>query len=347
LSNLNQFQYNVAESHPFAHHQHAAHCESGVMATLMKNSGLNISEPMAFGLSSALNFAYLPFIKVNGQPLIAYRMPPKFIIKKLSKRLGCKLKVEKYGNSEKGTLALDNYLREGKVVGLQTSVFWLPYFPQEMRFHFNAHNLLVYGKEGNDYFISDPVIEHPVSCDADSLRKARFAKGALAPKGTLYFLDSVAKDIDFNKVIKDAIKDTTRIIDSLPIPIAGIRGIRYLAKKIDKLSTDEKHAHANKLFLGHIVRMQEEIGTGGAGFRFMYASFLQESAQITGNEMLTQASEMMTDTGDQWREFAMNTVKYCKGRGKLQLSDLSESLRQVADSEQQVLDLLKDYSKQK
>ena len=79
-------------------------------------------------------------------------------------------------------------LAQGKVVGLQTSVYWLPYFPPEMRFHFNAHNLLVYGKEGNDYLISDPVFESPMRCAADDLNRSRFAKGVLAPKGLLYTL---------------------------------------------------------------------------------------------------------------------------------------------------------------
>ena len=35
-------------------------------------------------------------------------------------------------------------------------------------------------------------------------------------------------------------------------------------------------------FLGNIVRMQEEIGTGGGGFRFMYAAFLQEAGDVLG-----------------------------------------------------------------
>ena len=179
-------------SNEFPLHQHSAHCESGVMSILMRHAGVNISEPMAFGLSSALNFAYLPFVRVNGQPLIAYRMPPKFIIKKLCKRLGAKLVVEKFKNPTVGQQALDHHLNEGRLVGLQTSVYWLPYFPDEMRFHFNAHNLLVYGKEQGDYLISDPVIEQPVVCDEMSLQKARFAKGTLAPKGTLYYISDLS-----------------------------------------------------------------------------------------------------------------------------------------------------------
>jgi hypothetical protein len=54
-----------------------------------------------------------------------------------------------------------------------------------MRFHFNAHNLLVYGKEGSKYKISDPVFEEVVECEESKLMRARFAKGAFAPKGFL------------------------------------------------------------------------------------------------------------------------------------------------------------------
>ena len=332
-------------SKEFEFHQHAAHCESGVMSTLMRHSGLEISEPMAFGLSSALNFAYLPFVKINGQPLIAYRMPPRFIINKLSKRVGATLKVKKFSSEEKGQQALDAQLKNNRLVGLQTSVFWLPYFPKEMRFHFNAHNLLVYGKEGNDYLISDPVISHTVTCEQDALRKARFAKGALAPKGAMYYLEDVPDKIDFSSCIKSALKDTTRIVDGLPIPIAGIRGIRFMAKKIARLSPDDAVHHKNSLFLGHIIRMQEEIGTGGAGFRFMYASFLQESAAILQSEELEGISETMTNTGDLWRDFAMNTVKYCKGRGNVTLSNLSDNLMECASAEQIIINNIKDFVK--
>ena len=69
---------------PFQH-RHAAHCESGAAANLMTHHGVELSEAMAFGLSSALSFAYLPFIKLTGFPLIAYRMPPKFILKGMGK----------------------------------------------------------------------------------------------------------------------------------------------------------------------------------------------------------------------------------------------------------------------
>ena len=170
-------------------HQHTAHCESGVMSTLLKYHGHNLDEAMIFGIAHALTFVWMPLIKLNGMPLVSYRTAPRSIIKNTCKALGLKLSVRKFSDAQSGQAALDTALSSGKLAGLQTSVFWLPYFPPQMRFHFNAHNLLVYGKDGNDYLISDPVFETVQRCAAEDLQRARFAKGVLAAKGMMYTLE--------------------------------------------------------------------------------------------------------------------------------------------------------------
>lgn len=170
-------------------HQHTAHCESGVMSTLLKYHGHNLDEAMIFGIAHALTFVWMPLIKLNGMPLVSYRTAPRSIIKNTCKALGLKLSVRKFSDAQSGQAALDAALSSGKLAGLQTSVFWLPYFPPQMRFHFNAHNLLVYGKDGNDYLISDPVFETVQRCAAEDLQRARFAKGVLAAKGMMYTLE--------------------------------------------------------------------------------------------------------------------------------------------------------------
>ena len=192
-------------------HQHAGHCESGVASALLRHSGFDMSESMAFGLSSGLAFAYLPFVKLSGLPLIAYRTQPKSLIKGLRKPLGVDFSFETFSGPERGQARLDELLAQGHVVGLQTSVYWLPYFPPEMRFHFNAHNLLVYGKEGDEYLISDPVFEAPVRCKVEDLNRSRFAKGVLAPKGLLYVLNRPPRQAEvIPAVLGKAIAKTCR-----------------------------------------------------------------------------------------------------------------------------------------
>ncbi|WP_137973513.1 BtrH N-terminal domain-containing protein [Pseudomonas sp. F(2018)] len=331
---------------PHFQHRQSAHCESGVMASLLSHAGLPMSEPMAFGLASGLAFAYLPIVKLSGMPLIAYRMPPKHLIKTLSKRLGARLNSRTFGNPEQGRRELDALLDQGRLAGLQSSVFWLPYFPPEMRFHFNAHNLLAYGRDGDEYLISDPVFEEPVRCASADLQKARFAKGALAAKGLMYWLDDVPQQQDWEKLIRQAVLGTTRILDGMPLPWIGIRGIQHLAKQVEQL--DPAQTKYNRLYLTHIVRMQEEIGTGGAGFRFMYASFLQEAGEKIGAAELGEASARLTAIGDDWRQFASACVRASRSKGEApDFRPIAEMLRGIAGQERALMKELGAWSKRK
>ena len=313
-------------------HQQSAHCESGVMAAVARTAGQPLSEAMAFGLSGALGFAYLPFIKLSGLPLVAYRMPPGAIIRGLSKALGMQVHFETFRSPQRAQNRLDELLDSGHVVGLQTSVFWLPYFPQDMRFHFNAHNLLVYGRDGADYLISDPVFEHPVRCNQADLQRARFAKGALAPKGKLYYTGQLAQQPDWEKVGLKAIRKVCRTMLQPLMPIVGVKGIRTLAKAVGRLPSNGDTRHS-LLFIGHIIRMQEEIGTGGAGFRFLFAAFLQELAALIQRPALAAMAEKMLQIGDEWREFALAVAMMVRGRKPLNTQDLAQRLQLLADRE--------------
>ena len=317
-------------------HTHSAHCESGVMSAMLRHHGLNLSEPMIFGLSSAMTFAYLPFLKLGGLPLIAYRNMPKSIIKNIQKNLKIKMTLETFRSVEKGEKRLDELLEEGKIVGAQTSVYWLEYFPEEMRFHFNAHNLIVYGKNEDDtYQISDPVFEETQVCSAKSLNKARFVKGVMAPKGLLYYPREVPQNIDLKPIIAKNIKKTAKRMLKTPVPIEGLRAIKYLAKSIRKLAKKDKRYA--KLFLGNIVRMQEEIGTGGAGFRYIYAAFLKEASELFSDDAtLSEASKMMLSVGDEWRDFALLIAKSIKPRKEIDFNAIADKLVSIAESEAQV-----------
>ena len=314
-------------------HSHYAHCESGVMALMLRHHGLPLSEAMVFGLSGALMFAYLPFVKLGGLPLVAYRRMPRAVIKGLGKNLGIRMKMQTFSSRARGTETLDALLARGEIVGAQTSVFRLPYFPEEMRFHFNAHNLIIYGKEGDEYLISDPVFESPQRCRVNDLEKARFVRGMMAPKGLLYYPLQVPENIDYKTLLPEVISKTAKTMLKTPVPIAGIRGIRGLAGSIGRL--EKKDRRYARLFLGHIVRMQEEIGTGGAGFRFIYASFLQEAGRLLADRRLAEASTMMTAVGDQWREFALLAVRAIRGPKNRQIDfhAIKIKLIKVAEAE--------------
>lgn len=323
-------------------HIQSAHCENGVTVSLLKEEDINITEPLAFGMGSGLFYIHIPFLMVNGGPAISFRTMPGAIFSRTTKALGIKIIRKKFRSEEKAMHFLDDKLAEGKILGAQVGVYHLPYFPIEYRFHFNAHNLVVYGKDENNYLISDPIMEEVTTLTADDLQKVRFAKGALAPKGQLYYIDKTASVADLMKpAIIKGIKRNCRDMLRIPGGIAGIKGIGYTARQIPKWR--EKHGVRKAgLFLAQLIRMQEEIGTGGGGFRYIYAAFLEQSHPYLGKDELLRISEEFTKAGDLWRNNAIEMAKIIKGVNT-EMSDyqnIKENLLIIQQQEKKAFEML-------
>ncbi len=318
-------------------HRQSAHCESGVTANLLHYHHVCCSEALAFGIGEGLFFGYLPFIRINNLPLTTFRCAVGNIFGTVTKRLGVRVRRRKFRSEQEAMAALDEKLAQNIPVGCQTGAYWLPYFPPAFRFHFNMHNLVVIGRDGDEYLISDPVFENVVRCRREDLQRARFAKGALAPQGTMYYLESVPEHPDMAAAVRQGLAAVCRTMLRIPLPFLGTRGIAFLAGRLERWPAKLGEASA-LLHLGQLIRMQEEIGTGGGGFRFMYAAFLQEAAEITGLAPLLPISERMTQVGDTWRRFAVTGARMCKGRARSgdTYGELAGILRECARTEREI-----------
>ena len=259
----------------------------------------------------------------------------------MQKRVGITIKREKFSNSKTAMTSLDKNIEQNNPVGLQVGVFNLPYFPEEYRFHFNAHNMVVYGKDGDNYLISDPVMETVTTLTAKELKKVRFAKGAFAPKGHMYYPTAFPEKLALEKAIVQGIKQTCRDMTA-PVPLIGVKAMRWVAKSIRKWPKKLGTKKANH-YLGQIVRMQEEIGTGGGGFRYIYAAFLQEAGKLLQNENLIELSKEMTQIGDQWRNFALDASRIYKNRSSHidGYNKIADQLAAIADKEEVFFNKLK------
>lgn len=319
-------------------HRFAAHCETGTIAGVLQHAGIDMNEAMVFGVGSGLFFVYFPLVAIGPWPLLSYRITPGSIFKHLVKRLGIDLHVTRYGGDRKRAMSeMDALLERGIPVGLQVCVYWLPYMPGSQRIHFNTHNLIVIGKEGADYVVSDSCMLEPTTISAAALENARFAEGVLAPKGLAFHVEPGSwKGRDLKEPVRDAVLDACKGMTAL-VPVVGVRGIRHLANTIEKWTRKFDRAKVD-LKLADIVVMQELIGTGGGGFRYMYSAFLKEAGARTGNARLAELSKPMLEIGDQWREFASVAARLRKHREKPgeTLQTLPAMLREVAEREQSI-----------
>jgi hypothetical protein len=316
-------------------HKMAAHCESGTVTAQLNHAGLEITEPMVFGIASGIFFGYfessnLPF------PMFIVRNKPGSMRKNISKRLGVKFYAKDFRKPQKGIDELNRLLDEGQPVATQVDFYYMEFLPEFMRTHVNVHFVNIIGKNENTYLVSDSYSRQKAELPVETLNKARFVGGHMAPKGFLFYPTYIPENIDFNKAIIKGIKKAAHDMIKIPVPFIGIRGMRKFAKKITgwpELARDIDHLSHEIMKINVFL---EDQGTGGAGFRFLYATFLQQAAQRLKDAQLEGMSKRMMAIGDDWRNISYFAAKIGKNRdlGKERLEELSQMIYNMADQEQ-------------
>ena len=326
---------------PF-NHVMAAHCESGTVTALLNHHGLNISEPLVFGISSGLFFGYMK-TPMLAFPSVFVRTMPGKILSKFSKRTGIEFKTKKYTDPVEAEKDLDRLLEQNQPVAVQVDFFYMDFLPPWYRVHVNVHFLTVIGKEGDKYIVSDCYHPEIAEISKEALRKGRFAGGSMAPSGFMFYPVKVQPEIDVKKRIISGIKNTTFNMLNIPLPFLGVKGIRKFA---DKITEWPKYARDMDQLAHEIFKINvtlEDQGTGGGGFRYIYASFLREASKTFNNQVLYDLSTKMMDIGDGWREVSLFASRMGKNRdlGTEKLKEMGDLIRAKADLEEKFFRELK------
>lgn len=313
-----------------------AHCESGTVTGLLRHHGLTISEPMVFGIAAGACAVYMKVPSMR-MPVFELRTKPGDIRKNIAKRLGTVFTTERFSDKNKGHDHLVALLDKGIPVALQVDMFYMDYIPDYMRIHFNAHYIVATAREGNDFIVSDCYYPALSKLSAASLEKGRFARGDFAPAGFMYHIASLPQpdEQQLKKAVMKGIRQAAFTMIKLPIPFIGVSSIRKFARDIPswpgKMQSIDELAH--RCMLIHLLL--EERGTGGGGFRFMYAAFLQEASRLFGSSELLSLSKKMMNNGDKWREIAMTVARCSKQRdlGPERLAEFRDLILDRAEEE--------------
>jgi hypothetical protein len=186
-------------------------------------------------------------------------------------------------------------------------------------------------------------MENPTLLTSYELERVRFARGALAPRGQLYYPEKqiVISDEKMKKAIRNGIEKNVRNMLHIPGHFAGVKGIKYTGNQVKKWR-DKLGLKKAGLYLAQMVRMQEEIGTGGGGFRYIYAAFLQEAYAWHSDDRLLEISGMFTRSGDTWREAAIQAAGIYKGRigSQQDFNIVGDYLLEISELEKQAFEAL-------
>ena len=330
-------------------HQKGIHCETGSIKNMLKFHGYEINEELIFGIGSGYDFIHFPFRLFDHCEIPIFRVISVQIFKKFSKRMQINASTRLFFNKEMSMNVLDNLLLNNIPVGLVTEVSKLPFFPLRER-RFSGHHFVVIGKENDNYFISDTDPNIPDNTiniiSAKDLKNARFTNDLFSPRGAHFYIKSIPKTMNVKKGIISGIKYTCYKMLDIPFPFFGVKGIFYLSKRMRKYEKiyGNKQAWENIKFQ---IYISEEAGSGGSGFRYMYATFLKQAATYLDDEQLLTLSVSMRNIADKWQTFALDAHRQYEGRKERNIRFLADTVFYIAQMEETFFKELRIWAKNK
>jgi hypothetical protein len=205
------------------------------------------------------------------------------------------------------------------------------------------HNMVVYGKEDGKYWVADSIVAGEHLLTREEMKKVRYPNGPFNPKGKMYYVTSIPKQLDYRSAVLKGIKKVI-FENTVPFWMVGVRGIRFLSRRLRKWPVKMGEKMASRC-LGQLILMQEEVGTGGCGYRFIFAAFLSEAAKILNDNKFIDFAKQVNVIASKWREFSYQGARNCKERSgpEVTYDALADILLQVADMEEKLLKDLKNY----
>jgi len=303
-----------AETIPTYKHQVASHCESGTVRNLLNHGGLEVSEPMIFGIGSGPAFFYLFFVRgPSGFPLCGIRTPPGSILKSIRKRCNIDFFAKKYRSTDQAFERLGELLDKGTPVAVSVDMFYMKYLPSFMHVHAPFHFITLVGRKGDSYVVSDPYFEPLGELSKENLRAAWATHAPLAKDNFLSYVERIPSSINWEKAIVTGLKKTCNGMVLPPgirsaFGFVGVEGMRMYAREVRKWPDKYSGSMLREGILFNAVAFEDQ-GTGGGAFRLMYGAFLQEAADIFGSRGLAEMADQMIEHGKAWRDISRLIIK--------------------------------------
>jgi hypothetical protein len=275
------------------------HCETSALGVLLRHEGIDLSEPMLFGLGSGLSFIYWDSKNMDF-PFLGGRVKPFELTRNLADRLGVALAVQETGSARKAWENVATAVDAGRPVGLQLDSHHLDYFTSKA--HFGGHVVALYGYDEHDAYLVDTDQQGgAVSTSLSSLARARAARGPMTARHRSFTLTAGGKVSDPRSRIVPAITACADAFLDPPIANLGHRGIEKAGQLVRTWlqRTDDPGRD-----LPQAARLMERAGTGGALFRNLYRDFLAECAEWLDSGRLRTGHALYSEAATLWTEVA-------------------------------------------
>jgi len=313
------------------------HCETTATGSLLRHQGINLSEPMLFGLGEGLNFIIWN-MKTMDFPFIGGRIRTDLLTQNITRHLNLKLTVRETSSTGKALENVKECIDLGIPVGIKLDCYHLDYFTQKI--HFAGHYVAMYGYDENNAYLADTVQQGGlVKTSLKSLELARNERGPMSSKNLSYTIELTDKKYELQKEIIRAIGNNAKNYLNPPIQNISYKGILKTSKEIIKWFKRSKDVEGD---FKTTSMLMEKAGTGGALFRNLYRDFLKESFQILKTEEIRESCEMFADIARLWRAVSKLFFKAGDTRDIKYIYEASEILAELADKEKKTMNILLD-----
>jgi hypothetical protein len=280
------------------------HCETTALGVLLRHEGLDLSEPMLFGLGSGLSFIYwdskgMPF------PLLGGRVKPFDLTRNLAARLGLTLTVEETTSPRKAWENVAAPIDAGRPVGVQLDSYHLDYFRSKV--HFGGHVVAMYGYDEQDVYLVDTDQQGgAVRTSRAGLAMARAERGPMTARNRSFTVTLPARPLSWQDQIIPAIRDCAGAFLNAPIANLGRRGIEKAGRQVPGWLL---RAGDPRQDLPQAALLMEMGGTGGALFRALYRDFLDECTRLIENDDLRAGHRLYAEAAVLWTQVSALIAK--------------------------------------
>ncbi|WP_367914525.1 BtrH N-terminal domain-containing protein [Leadbetterella sp. DM7] len=311
------------------------HCETTATGTLLRQLGIELSEPMLFGLGQGLGFIFWN-MKTMDFPFIGGRVKTDLLTQNIAKNLNLELTVKETSSKQKAWEGVKELIDNGQVVGLKLDCYHLEYFSNP--FHFAGHYAAIYGYDNDNAFLVDTRQQGgQVKTSLNSLALARSEKGPMSSKNLYYTLRQTDKNFNLKKAILTAIKNNATEYLSPPITNIGYKGILKTSSEIIKWFNNSGNIERE---FKQSANIMEKAGTGGALFRNLYRDFLKESYDLLQLDELKTGHENFSEIAKLWTNVADLFIKVSETKDFNYIQQASDILKTISDKEKKTMELL-------
>jgi len=311
------------------------HCETTALGALLRHEGLDLSEPLLFGLGEGLGFVYWDAKNLDF-PFLGGRTRPASITRTAADRLGLALDVQETTSPRKAWRNVVAALDTGRPVGLQLDSYHLEYFTAKV--HFGGHFVALRGYDDTHAHLVDTAQQGgTVTTTLASLERARGERGPMTARNLSYTVVGLSEEVDLGAAVRVAVRNNAHAFLNPPIANLGHRGIDTAARRVlGWLDRSNDPAHDLPL----AAALMERGGTGGSLFRALYRDFLAECATITGDDDLRVGHRLYTGIAPLWTEVSEHIATAGETGDPDHLARASVVLTELADRERRAMRVL-------